>query len=72
MNKSKENMIYLKFRPEVKKWLKNKAREEEIDIENFIKQLIFKEMENDGFLLEGEDNVYRTFIREYLKIIRKF
>jgi hypothetical protein len=65
-------MIYVEFTPEMREWLKTKAEEDNLNIQEFINQLISEEMNKQDFLSEGKSNKYREFIKEYLQIIRKF
>jgi|AntDeeMetagen681_2_1112603.scaffolds.fasta_scaffold31608_2 hypothetical protein len=64
-------MIYVEFTPEMREWLKTKAEEDNLNIQEFINQLISEEMNKQDFLSEGKSNKYREFIKEYLQIIRK-
>ncbi len=72
MKNFKDDKIYLEFTPKVREWLKKKANEKEMDMKAFINQLISEQMNKENFSLESESNKYRDFIKEYLKIIRKF
>jgi len=72
MKKNKNNRVYLEFTSEMREWLKIKAEEENLNIQEFINQLISEEMDKHDFSPKGESNKHREFIREYLKIIRKF
>jgi len=65
-------MIYVEFTPEMREWLKTKAEEDNLNIQEFINQLISEEMNKQDFSSEGKSNKYREFIKEYLQIIRKF
>jgi hypothetical protein len=64
-------MIYVEFTPEMREWLKTKAEADNLNIQEFINQLISEEMNKQDFLSEGKSNKYREFIKEYLQIIRK-
>lgn len=72
MKKQKNNKIYLEFTPEIREWLKMKAEEQGIEVQEVINQLISEQMDRENFKFKDKDNKYKIFIEEYLKIIRKF
>jgi len=69
----------IKFSEQIRNWLIKKAAEEDLSVNEYINKLISQQMEEDNSIkqsdeedLDSDMEKYRQFIKEYMKIIRKF